>query len=216
MSRTPIIFWGATGQAIVLHEFLDHAGCELRGVYDRNPNVKNPFEKVPIWNDESEFIHFLKDKEGWCFAVAIGGDGGRDRIEIAEKLRRVGLKPKTLIHPRSHLASDAVVGEGSQILINATLASRAEIGKQVILNSSSSVDHECKISDGCHIGPGAVLAGCIEVGECTFIGSGAVLLPGIKIGSHSIIGAGSVVTKNIPDGVIATGAPCRVVKKQNS
>ena len=33
------------------------------------------------------------------------------------------------------------------------------------------------------------------------------------IGKDSIIGAGSVVTKDIPEGVIAFGNPCRVQRK---
>ena len=39
------------------------------------------------------------------------------------------------------------------------------------------------------------------------------MLPGVTIGSSSIIGAGSVVNKDIPDGVIAAGNPCKVIRK---
>ena len=37
--------------------------------------------------------------------------------------------------------------------------------------------------------------------------------PGVTIGNNTVIGAGSVVTKDIPDNVIATGVPCRVVRE---
>ena len=39
------------------------------------------------------------------------------------------------------------------------------------------------------------------------------MLPGVTIGSSSIIGAGSVVNKDIPEGVIAAGNPCKVIRK---
>ena len=39
------------------------------------------------------------------------------------------------------------------------------------------------------------------------------VLPGVTVGSYTIIGAGSVVNRNIPDGVIAAGNPCRVIRK---
>ena len=42
---------------------------------------------------------------------------------------------------------------------------------------------------------------------------GVLVLPGVKIGNNSIIGAGSVVTKDIPEGVIAVGNPCRILRK---
>ena len=44
------------------------------------------------------------------------------------------------------------------------------------------------------------------------IGAGSVVIPGVKIGKWSIVGAGSVVTKDIPDGVLAVGNRCKVIK----
>ena len=37
--------------------------------------------------------------------------------------------------------------------------------------------------------------------------------PGVRIGSKAVIGAGSVVTRDIPDGVLAAGTPCRVIRE---
>ena len=35
----------------------------------------------------------------------------------------------------------------------------------------------------------------------------------VTIGSNTVIGAGSVVNRDIPDGVVAVGNPCRVLRK---
>jgi len=40
-------------------------------------------------------------------------------------------------------------------------------------------------------------------------------MPGVSIGENSIIEAFSFVNKNIPDNVIAVGAPAKVIKKIN-
>lgn len=53
----------------------------------------------------------------------------------------------------------------------------------------------------------------ITVGDSVWIGANVSVLPGVTIGSNTIIGAGSVVTKDIPDGVIAVGNPCKVIRK---
>ncbi|WP_087020342.1 sugar O-acetyltransferase [Thaumasiovibrio subtropicus] len=52
----------------------------------------------------------------------------------------------------------------------------------------------------------------INIGDNVWIGAGAIVMPGVTIGSRSIIGAGSVVVKDIPEGVIAVGNPCKVIK----
>ncbi len=52
----------------------------------------------------------------------------------------------------------------------------------------------------------------ITVGDNVWFGGGVKVLPGVTIGSNVVIGAGSVVTKDIPDGVLAYGNPCRVIR----
>src|SRR5690606_620945 len=53
----------------------------------------------------------------------------------------------------------------------------------------------------------------IAIGSDVWVGGGALILAGVHIGSRSIIGAGSVVTRDIPEGVLAAGNPCRVIRK---
>ena len=51
------------------------------------------------------------------------------------------------------------------------------------------------------------------MGNNVFIGANTTLLYDVSIGDNVIIGAGSVVTKDIPDGVVAAGVPCKVIGK---
>lgn len=60
---------------------------------------------------------------------------------------------------------------------------------------------------------GLEIARSITVGNNVWIGANVLVLPGVTIGSSSIIGAGSVVNKDIPEGVIAAGNPCKVIRK---
>ena len=52
----------------------------------------------------------------------------------------------------------------------------------------------------------------IDIGSDVWVGGGAIILPGVVIGSRSVIGAGSVVTRDVPEGVLAAGNPCRVIR----
>jgi maltose O-acetyltransferase len=53
----------------------------------------------------------------------------------------------------------------------------------------------------------------ITIGADVWVGGGAILCPGVTIGSRAVIGAGSVVTRDVPQGVLAAGNPCRVIRE---
>ena len=53
----------------------------------------------------------------------------------------------------------------------------------------------------------------VTVQSDCWVASNVVICGGVTIGRGSVIGAGSVVTKDIPEGVLAVGNPCKVVRK---
>ncbi|MQS76336.1 sugar O-acetyltransferase [Companilactobacillus halodurans] len=55
----------------------------------------------------------------------------------------------------------------------------------------------------------------ITIGNDVWLGGNVVVNPGITIGNNVVIGSGSIVTRDIPDGVIAVGNPCRILRKIN-
>ncbi len=50
----------------------------------------------------------------------------------------------------------------------------------------------------------------VTIGDDCWIAGNVTVLAGVKIGRGCVIGAGSVVTRDIPDGCLAFGNPCRV------
>ena len=53
----------------------------------------------------------------------------------------------------------------------------------------------------------------IIVGNNVWIGGNSSICQGVTIGNNSTIGAGSLVLDDIPEGVLAYGNPCKVIKK---
>lgn len=211
-----MIFWGATGQAKVLRECMQTTDIELVALFDRNVALGSPLSGVPLYAGREGFESWLAGRPnpaGIGFLVAVGGDRGRDRIEIQEYLQSYGLVALTARHPTAFVAGNAQVGAGSQILAHASVCVEAVLGRACIVNTGAIVDHECRLGDGVHIAPGAHLAGCVEVGRYAMVGTGAVVLPRVKIGEGAIVGAGAVVLKDIPAGAVAVGNPARILRK---
>jgi len=109
--------------------------------------------------------------------------------------------------------------------------SNIELGERVFFNFNCVVLDVCRvrIGDFTLFGPGAQIltplhpldpalrrkqefGKPVEIGSDVWIGGGALILPGVRIGARSVIGAGSVVTRDVPEGVLAAGNPCRVIR----
>jgi acetyltransferase-like isoleucine patch superfamily enzyme len=60
---------------------------------------------------------------------------------------------------------------------------------------------------------GFVPRGPVRIGANCWFGVNCVITGGVAIGDRCVIGANSVVTSDIPRGVIAAGAPARVVRE---
>lgn len=208
---TEVVFWGGTGQAKVLHEALEDTPHRLVAIVDNRP-IASPVPGVVMLHGEAGLRDFLARRPAGPplhFAVAIGGDHGWDRLSIFDLLVARGLAPLTVIHPRAFAARSAIIDPGCQLLAQSSVCAEARLGHCVIVNTAATVDHDCVVGAGAHIGPGAHLAGEVFVGRAAFIGTGAVVLPRVHIGEGAIVGAGAVVTRNVAERTVVIGNPAR-------
>jgi sugar O-acyltransferase (sialic acid O-acetyltransferase NeuD family) len=214
-SKGPLILWGATGQAKVLKEFLPELGWQLVALFDNNPTLSSPFADVPLVGGDHQFpAWFSKQKESISALVAIGGERGQDRLRIQRWLAGLGCHIPHALHPAAWVARDAQIGTGCQILANSAVGAACVLEEAVIVNTSASVDHDCRLHAGSHIGPGAVLCGEVVVETGVLVGAGSTVLPRITLGANTVIGAGSVVTRNLPPNVVAYGNPARIIRQR--
>jgi sugar O-acyltransferase (sialic acid O-acetyltransferase NeuD family) len=213
-----VLIYGGTGQAKILRVIVEHYGSTVSAVIDDTPGLQSPFPDIPIYEGWDGFQNWIKgqDRENTGFLVAIGNPHGRVRLRLHEALVAEGLQAVTIAHPTAWIDKNVRIGEGSQILAGAIVLAEAVIGKQCIINTKASVDHEDILEGGVEVAPGATLCGLVKIGINGWICAGATVLPRISIGTDSVVGAGAVVTKDVPDGVTVVGVPARPIKKQQT
>ncbi len=210
-----IIIWGGTGQAKVIRPIIEHYGSKVVAVIDDTPGLPSPFPDVEIWRGYEGFKQWAaqeKSRSEIGFCIAIGNPHGRARLRLHDLLIKEGLSAISIAHPSAIIAENAIIGEGAQILAGAIIQPEAKIGKECIINTGASVDHEDILEDGVEIAPGAVLAGLVRVETCAWVASGAIILPRLTIGADSIVGAGAVVIENVPPRTVVVGIPARKLK----
>ena len=202
MEQTDIVYlYGASGHAKVVMDIARLAYVDVPCLIDDDPLVNELAGK--------QVVH---SAEGLSPMIITIGDC-KIRRKIAQELGN--REYLTAIHPSAVIAMSAKIGYGTVVMAGAIINPFVEVGNHCIVNTGATVDHECVIEDYVHIAPGAHLCGQVHVGEGTLIGVGSSVIPCINIGKWSVIGAGSVVVKDIPDGCLAYGNPCRIVKIMN-
>jgi sugar O-acyltransferase (sialic acid O-acetyltransferase NeuD family) len=209
-----VILWGGTGQAKMVRPIIEHFGARVIAVFDDTVGLAPPFPDVPVYGGWSAFEQWIVGRraDGLGFSVTIGNPHGRVRVRLHDKLVAAGLHPVTVVHPNTSVAGSAVIGEGSQILPGAVIGVDAFLGRQCIINTRASIDHEDVLEDGVEVSPGATLCGLVYVEENGWIGAGATVLPRVHIGADAIVGAGAVVTRHVPSGARVVGVPARQMK----
>jgi sugar O-acyltransferase (sialic acid O-acetyltransferase NeuD family) len=185
--------FGAGGHGMVVLETAIECGFKITGFLDDDEGKwKKTVLGHPVQGGRS------LAKEGDSVILGIGKN--HRRREIGEWAQAIGAQLLTVQGARSAISPSARVGAGTVLIGPVVVNAAAEIGKGVILNTASTVDHECVISDYVHIAPGVNLAGNVAVGENSFIGIGAKAIPGVTIGKDCIVGAGYVIVNDIADG----------------
>jgi carbonic anhydrase/acetyltransferase-like protein (isoleucine patch superfamily) len=88
---------------------------------------------------------------------------------------------------------------------DAVINASCTIGKNCIINTKATKEHDVSISDFCHISTAAAINGACSIGESTFVGSNSVTKESIVIEKNCIIGAGISVKQNVKSGTVYVG-----------
>ena len=113
---------------------------------------------------------------------------------------------------RSRVGSECFLNRGTMLAASESI----EIGDHVMFANG------CFVGDAAHryddpeqpvTRQGFEPARPVRIGSNVWFGVNCVVTPGVTVGDRAVIGANSVVTKDVPAGVIAAGAPAKVIKE---
>jgi len=208
-NRKKIFVFGASGHAKVVIDIIERQALyDIAFLVDDDQNLRDiEFYGYRVVGGKQELLAARNRVCGGI--VAIGSNLARTRV--AAWLTENGFSLFPAVHPAAIIGRGVVIESGTVIMAGAVINSDSRIGKNVIINTQASVDHDCTISDGVHIAPGTTLCGTVKIGIGTFVCAGATVIHNLSIGSNVIIGAGSTVIKNVPDGVTIVGSPAKII-----
>lgn len=137
----------------------------------------------------NEYAKFVGTYE---HAMVCIGDNEK-RMDLIQKLLKVGYKVPVIIHPRAAVSKYCNIEQGTVVLAGAVINTGARIGMGCIINIGSCVDHDCVLSEGVHVCSGGVVRSGCRVGGLSYIGAGACVKAGSEITEKYILPDGMVI-----------------------
>lgn len=129
--------------------------------------------------------------------MAMGyNDLNRSRESLFCRLRAMGYRIETYVHPDAQVYSACPPGEGSVILPGAVVEPYARVGANTMVWCNATLAHHCKVGDNVWIASGAVISGQAIVGDNAFVGVNATVVNKISVGESCVIGGGALIAKD--------------------
>lgn len=196
--RTAYIF-GKGGHAHVIRSLLPH------------PRIRFLVDTVPSGDDIAQDSFFAGAPDpGGDYYIGIGDNGAR-RIYF-DRLKAMGVTAASCIAPTAWVAPDAAIGDGVFIGPGAVVGARSRVGDNVVVNTLSSVDHDCEVGEDTQLTPGVTLGSYLRIGRSCFFGMKCCVIPRLEIGDRTSVMAGALVVRSAPADVLLGGVPARVMR----
>lgn len=209
-----VVIVGAGGHGKVVQDILQRdPDVKLKGfVDDDKTSHGKTIDGVPVLGSISSLPDLVAGHKIEAAVIAIGDN--RVRGELFRKMKGLGLKLKSAIHPDALIARDVEIGEGVVIAAGAVINVGTTVGDNVIVNTGAVIDHNNVIGDHSHISPGVSLSGGVRVGKYAHVGLGVTVVEHLHIGENATVGAGAVVLADVPANTTAVGVPAKIIKRK--
>ena len=210
-----VIIFGTSGHAKVIIDIIEsNPKFEFIGFVDNHVSVGNKVLGYPVLGKDESLV-MLMEKYGFNKGV-IGVGDNFVRSKVCEMI--FALAPNfefiNCIHKSAKLSNHCQMGVGNVVMPGVTINASSFIFNHCILNTNSSLDHDCKMMNYSSLGPNSAVGGKCSIGEFSHIGIGASVIQGVSIGKNCIIGGGSVVTKNSQSDSIYVGVPSKKISNR--
>lgn len=197
----------------VFIDLAEACGYTVLGLFhynaERTGEIDHGFEIIGAFDD----LFSKEDLSGMNFLLTMGDNA--IRTELSRKIISLGGNVPSLIHPMAVVSRFAEISQiGVYISPFTYVQADSSIGKNSILLSHVNISHTTRIGESCFIAGGATVGAYTTVGDFVFIGQGALSISGkVKsIGRLAYIGARCLITQDVPEEVVFSGMPGKVLR----
>lgn len=139
-------------------------------------------------------IHAPQD----CAVIMAMGysDINRSRESMFLRLKEMGYRIETYVHPDAKIYTQHPLGEGCAVLPSAVLEPHVRLGANSMVWANTTLAHHCSVAANCWVASGAIISGSATVKRNSFIGVNATIVNDVVVEEYCVIGAGALITRS--------------------
>jgi UDP-perosamine 4-acetyltransferase len=138
------------------------------------------------------------------------------RLDVSEYCQSLGYHFPSIVAPTAIVNENVQLDNGVVVMDGVIINPGTKIGVFSIINTKSSIDHDCQIGKFVHIAPGVTISGSVTIKDFSLIGTGSSVIQNILIEEKCIIGGGSAVVRNCTASRTYIGVPANRHKKSKN
>ena len=206
-----IVVIGGGGHAKVLMSLLKKPGWKILGYTDERD--RGAILGALYLGGDAVLPGLLSAHQHCSGVIGLGKiDASAARVGLHRELCALGFDSPVVVSPCAVLNEEVELGAGTAVFDGAVVNSGTVAGSICILNTNSTVEHDCRLGDNVHVAPGATVCGSVVIGNDCMIGAGATIAQGVAVCAGSLIGAGAIVVADIDIPGVYVGNPARRIR----
>lgn len=212
-----VIFGSGLHARICLNEFLKIYSIDKIIFFDqfsKETDIKILTKKILIIKN-FQSLKKITNRNTYFF-LGIGDNNLRKKIHDEVIIKIGKLKWLHLICKDTIVDKSVRIGEGTAIMPGVVINYQTIIKDHCIINTSSSIDHDCFVDSFVNLSPGVNIAGNVNIEKFTKIGIGASVSHNLSIKKNVTIGANSFVNKNCEKNKTYFGIPIEPYRQKKN
>lgn len=211
----PLVIYGAGGHAHSLIDLIESSSAyNVAGLIDNSRAKGSKAFGIDVLGTDENIVPVWRELD--ChFFVAIGDNYQRQRVTEKIKSDIPSVQFATLVHTNAYVSPRAALGMGVAVMSGASINAGCKVDEGVVINSHSTLDHDCAVEAFASLAPGVVVGGNVILGSRSFLGIGSKIAHKVSIANDVCVGAGSTVVKSCEQETsLYYGSPAKFIRSR--
>ena len=210
-----VVIFGCSGHAKVVADILESNNkYQLIGFIDKFIPNNTTVLDYKVIGDELILPKLMKKYNFNKGVVGIGNNFLRSKVVDLIKKLAPDFQFINCIHNSANISKYCEIGFGNVVMPGVSINASSKISDHCILNTNSSLDHDCYMDSYSCLAPNSAVGGNCIIGRYSYVGIGASIFHGVSIEKNCIIGGGSILNKNTKSDSTYYGIPAKRVSNR--